>query len=259
MILAIDVGNTHTVIGLYDKKVLIGSCRVTSFISRTEDEFGMIVKNFFSEIGTSTKKVNAIGISSVVPSLTASTTRMAKKYFHLEPIIISSSLSLGIKILYDDPTSVGADRICNAVAAFDKYDEAVVIVDFGTATTYDVINKNGEYLGGVIMPGIETAASELHRRAALLPKVTLQFPETVIGKNTTHAMQSGILFSALDAMETMIRRISRELDDYPTVIATGGFSEIISKHSKVINKHEPNLVLVGIRIITQRNLNTKKK
>ena len=259
MILAIDVGNTHTVFGLYEKKKLIGSWRVTSFVSRTEDEFGMMAKNFCLDSGVSLKKIAAIGISSVVPNLTSTMTRMSKKYFSLEPLIISASLSLGIKISYDDPSSVGADRICNAVAAYSQFNNAVVVVDFGTATTFDVINKDGEYLGGVITPGIETAASELHRRAALLPKVTLQFPTSVIGKNTIHAMQSGILYSALDAMETMIRRISRELDDYPTVIATGGFSEIMAKHSKVINKHEPFLVLDGIRIITERVLSRKKK
>ena len=133
-----------------------------------------------------------------------------------------------------------------------------MIVDFGTATTFDVVNRKGEYIGGVISPGVETAAVELHRRASLLPRVDLKFPETVIGTNTVHAMQSGILFSALDAMETMIRRISRELDDYPIVIATGGFSETMAKHSKVINKLEPNLVLDGIRIITERSLQRKR-
>lgn len=258
MILTIDVGNTHTVIGLFEKKKLVGSWRVTSFVSRTEDEFGLMIKNFCHEAGVPLKKINSIGISSVVPSLTSTMDRMSKKYFNIVPIIISHSLSLGIKILYDDPQSVGADRICNAVAAYSNYGEAVIVVDFGTATTFDVINKNGEYLGGIISLGIETMASELHRRAALLPKVNLVFPETVIGKTTTHAMQSGILYGVLDSMETMIRRISRELDDYPIVIATGGFSELMSKHSKVINKHEPNLVLEGIRIITEKNQPRKK-
>lgn len=252
MILAIDIGNTHTVFGIYYKTKLLGDSRVTSFVSRTEDEFGVLVKNFCAEIKIPIKKITRIGISSVVPNLTDVIYRMSIKYFGIDPVIISSNLKLGIKILYDDPKTVGADRISNAVAGFSKYKTSLIIVDFGTATTYDVVSKKGEYLGGVITPGIETAASELHRRAALLPKVILHFPKTVIGRNTTHAMQSGILFSAVDSMEAMIKRISTELNDKPLVIATGGFSGLIKKHSKVIDKHEPNLVLDGIRIITDK-------
>jgi len=186
---------------------------------------------------------------------------MSPKYFKLEPIVVSSDLDLGMKVLYDDPRAVGADRLCNAVAGYAKYRGPLVIVDFGTATTFDVISKQGEYLGGVITAGIETAAGELHRRAAKLPKIDLRFPDHVIGKNTVESMQAGILYGALDSMETMIRRISKELDDYPTVVATGGFSEAMKKQSKVINKHEPALVLEGIRLIVERveRKNKKKK
>ena len=139
-----------------------------------------------------------------------------------------------------------------------KYKGPLVIVDFGTATTFDVISKRGEYLGGVIAPGIETSAAELHRRAAKLPKIDIQFPKTIVGKNTVSSMQSGILYGALDSMEAMIRRISKEIDDYPTVIATGGFSGLMMDHTKIINKHEPTLVLEGIRIIVER-MTAKKK
>ncbi len=254
--LAVDIGNTHTVFGIYDGKKLLGNWRVTSFVTRTEDEFGALVQTFCDQAETSYKKIHAVGISSVVPNLTDVMERMTKKYFRTEPVIISSSLPLGITIRYDDPSSVGADRLCNAVAGYAKYKGPLVIVDFGTATTFDVVSHDGEYLGGVIAPGIETSASELHRRAAKLPKIDLRFPRKAIGTTTVESMQSGILFSAVDAMEAMIRRISKELDDYPTVVATGGFSELMMKQSKVINHHEPTLVLDGIRLIVDR---TEKK
>ncbi len=259
MILAIDIGNTHSVIGIYNGTKLLGDWRVTSFVTRTEDEFGALVKQFCDDAKISLKKISSIGIASVVPNLTEVCIRMSRKYFKIEPIVVSSDLDLGIKVLYDDPRSVGADRLCNAVAGFAKYRGPIVIVDFGTATTYDVVSKNGEYLGGVITAGIETTAGELHRRAAKLPKVDLKFPEKVIGTNTVNSMQAGIMYGALDSMETMIRRISKELDDYPTVIATGGFSETMKKQSKVINKHEPALVLEGVRLIVERIEKKSKK
>ncbi|MDA0987313.1 MAG: type III pantothenate kinase [Bacteroidetes bacterium] len=252
MLLAIDIGNTHTVFGVYNKSKLLGNSRVTSFITRTEDEMGILVKNFCNDLKIPLSKIKKVGISSVVPNLTDVIYKMSLKYFKINPVIVDSTNSIGINILYDDPRTVGADRICNAVAAYSKYKTALIIVDFGTATTFDVVNKNGEYLGGVITVGIETSGNELHRRAALLPKVNLKFPKSVIGKNTSHALQSGILFSALDAMESMIKRIKDELGEKVFVIATGGFSELMSKHSSLIKKHEPNLVLEGIRIITEK-------
>jgi len=258
MILAVDIGNTHTVFGIYDKKKLLGDWRVTSFVTRTEDEFGALVRNFCQDTGIAVKKISAFGISSVVPNLTDVMQRMSKKYFSIEPVVVSTSIPLGITVLVDDPSSVGADRLCNAVAGYAKYKGPLVIVDFGTATTFDVISKKGEYLGGVIAPGIETSAAELHRRAAKLPKIDIHFPKTIIGKNTVSSMQSGILYGALDSMETMIRRISKEIDDYPTVVATGGFSGLMMNHTKIINKHEPTLVLEGIRIIVEK-MTTKKK
>jgi type III pantothenate kinase len=259
MILAIDIGNTHTVIGIYNGNKLLGDWRVTSFVTRTEDEFGTLVKQFCDVAKIPMKKVTSIGIASVVPNLTDVCVKMSRKYFKIEPIVISSDLDLGMKVLYDDPRTVGADRLCNAVAGFAKYKGPVVIIDFGTATTFDVVSKNGEYLGGVITAGIETSSTELHRRAAKLPKIDLKFPERVIGRNTVESMQAGILYGALDSMETMVRRISKELDDYPTVIATGGFSETMKKQSKVINKHEPTLVLEGIRLIVDRVEKKKKR
>ncbi|MGE5315316.1 MAG: type III pantothenate kinase [Acidobacteriota bacterium] len=259
MILAIDIGNTHTVFGIYDKQKLLGDWRVTSFVSRTEDELGALVSTFCESAGIALKKITSVGISSVVPNLTDIASLMSRKYFSIEPVIVSADLPLGLPIRYDDPRAVGADRLCNAVAAHAKYKGPLVIVDFGTATTFDVVSERGEYLGGVIAAGIETQAGELHRRAAKLPKIDLRFPPKIIGTNTVHSMQAGILYGALDAMETMIRRISKELDDYPTVIATGGFSGLMTQHSKLINKCEPALVLEGIRLIVERIEGAKQK
>jgi type III pantothenate kinase len=261
MILAIDIGNTHTVFGIFEKHKLLGDWRVTSFVSRTEDELGALVRTFCEGAGISLKKITAVGISSVVPNLTDIAISMSRKYFKMEPVVVSSALPLGLKILYEDPHAVGADRICNAVAGHAKYKGPLVIVDFGTATTFDVVSEKGDYLGGIISAGIETSAGELHRRAAKLPKIDLHFPPKIIGTNTVNSMQAGILYGALDAMESMIRRISKELDDYPTVIATGGFSTLMTKQSKLINKCEPTLVLDGIRIIVERMqaIDAKKK
>jgi type III pantothenate kinase len=254
MLLAIDIGNTHTVLGIFQKKKLIAHWRVSSPVLRTEDEIFLLVKNLCDNSKISTAKINAVGISSVVPNLTDVYERMAKKYFHKEPLLISASLNLGIKIHYDDPLAVGADRLCNAVAAFAKYKSACIVIDFGTATTYDVIANNGDYLGGVITAGLETIASELHRRAAKLPKVELHFPKSAIGKNTVTSMQSGIMFGAVDSLEGMIRRLKKEIGN-AKVIATGGLASLVSSQTKTIDAIESWLVLEGIRLIVERREN----
>jgi len=257
MLLAIDIGNTHTVFGIYRDGKLIHDWRVSSLITRTEDETWLLVKFFCSDANVDVGDITGVGISSVVPNLTDVFLWMSRKHFKVEPVVISSEIDLGIKILYDDPTAVGADRLCNAVAGFTKYGGPVIIVDFGTATTYDVVSERGEYLGGVIAPGIETSAAELHRRAAKLPKIELHFPKSVIGKNTVSSMQSGIMYGAVDAMEGMIRRIKEVVGQRAKVIATGGLAKTIIEHTKVIDFYEPSLVLDGIYIIYNRVKNSK--
>jgi len=256
MLLAIDIGNTHTVFGIYRNAKLVADWRATSMLQRTEDEVGTQVKLFLKEARIPLKKIDGVGISSVVPNLTDVFSIMARKYFGVEPLIISSSLDLGIKINYDDPHSVGADRICDAVAGFAAFGGPLVIIDFGTATTYDVVSATGDYLGGVIAPGVETSAVDLHRRAAKLPKIELHFPKTVVGRDTVSAMQAGILFGAVDAMEGMVGRIQQDLQKWgekkATVIATGGFSQLIASRSKTITKSVPSLVLDGVRLIYER-------
>jgi type III pantothenate kinase len=256
MLLALDIGNTHTVLGLYKDSLLVADWRMTSSLHRTEDELGVQIKIFLESRGFGFKDVTGVGISSVVPNLTDIAVAMAKKFAGAEPVVIDASVPLGIRIHYDDPSAVGADRLCNAVAGFAKYGGPLIIVDFGTATTYDVVASNGDYLGGVISPGIETAAADLHRRAAKLPKVELHFPKKIIGTDTVGSMQAGILFGALDALEGMIGRLQREVEGREakkaTVIATGGFSRIMAQHSKLIDACEPSLVLDGVRLIYER-------
>jgi type III pantothenate kinase len=263
MFLAIDIGNTHTVFGIYRNAKLMADWRATSMLQRTEDEVGTQVRLFLKEANIPLKKIDGVGISSVVPNLTDVYSLMARKYFGVEPLIISSSLDLDITINYDDPNSVGADRICNTVAGFEAFGGPLIIIDFGTATTYDVVSSTGDYLGGIIAPGVETSAVDLHRRAAKLPKIELHFPKTVVGRDTVSAMQAGILFGAVDAMEGMVMRIQQDLlrsgEKRATVIATGGFSQLIASRSKTISSSVPSLVLDGVRLIYEKTRHKSKR
>lgn len=256
MLLAIDIGNTHTVFGVFDKKRIIAEWRVTSSSRKTEDEIGTQLTAFLRQFDVPSKKIDAIAISSVVPNLTDVYAEMGKKFFKITPLVISADLDLGISVKYDDPSQVGADRLCNAIAGFAKYKGPLIIIDFGTATTFDIVAKNGDYLGGVIAPGIETSAADLHRRAAKLPKIELHLPKKIIATDTVSSMQAGILYGALDAMEGMVKRLQKEImkreGKSARVIATGGFSTFVSKHSSVIDAAEPSLVLEGIRLIYER-------
>jgi len=256
LLLAIDIGNTHTVLGVFRGPRILADWRLTSSLQRTGDEVGIQVRQFLETARVSPGDITRVGISSVVPDLTDVYAAMVRTYFRSEPLVIDSELDLGIRIRYDDPKAVGADRLCNAVAGFAHYGGPLIIIDFGTATTYDVVASNGDYLGGVIAPGIETSAADLHRRAARLPKIGLQLPSSVIGTDTVSSMQAGILLGAVDSMEGMVRRIQAELarrERKPaTVIATGGFSSFISRSSRIVRHVEPTLVLEGIRLICDR-------
>jgi type III pantothenate kinase len=260
MLLAIDIGNTHTVFGVYQDVKLKADWRVSSTAQKTEDEVGAQLLQFLRGGGIEPSSIHSIGMSSVVPNLTDIFSSMAKKYFGQSPVVIGSNLDLGIAIRYKDPSAVGADRLCNAVAGFAKYGGPLIIVDFGTATTYDVVAGNGDYLGGVISAGVETSAADLHRRAARLPKIELHLPKQLIATDTVASMQAGILYGAIDSLEGMIKRLQQEIQALEgkkaKVIATGGFSTFISGHTQVFFATEPTLVLDGVRLIVER-LRTK--
>jgi len=259
MLLCIDVGNTHTQFGVYDRNELKRDYRVASELVRTEDEFGIVVMSLLKHDGINEKKIEGVGIASVVPNLTDILVRMSRKYFKCEPMVIGADLDLGITIGYGEPKSVGSDRICDAVAGYRKYGGPLIILDFGTATTFDVISEDGVYLGGAIAPGVETGAADLQRRAAKLPRIELKFPGEVIGKTTVASMQSGIMYGVVDAMEGMVRRIRKALGADARVIATGGFASTVASQTEVISKIEPALVLEGVRIIYEANRKKVRK
>lgn len=252
MLLAIDIGNTHTVIGIYRNDTLVADWRMASLTHRTADENWLTIKSFCAEAGVDTAAIKTVGISSVVPDLTFVFEHLARKHFGVEPVTISGMLDFGVRIHYKDPSAVGADRLCDAVAGFEKYGGPLIIIDFGTATTYDVISQTGDYLGGVITLGLESTAAELHRRAAKLPRIELRFPSATIGSDTASSMQAGVLFGTVDAVEGIVKRIRAELDAPARVIATGGLAKIVAAHTTIIEAVEPSLVLDGIRLILQR-------
>lgn len=252
MLLVIDIGNTHTMLGIFRKRKLLADWRIVSSTVKTEDELWITVNLFFDQASVRSDDISGAVISSVVPNLTSIFEMMITKYLHQSPLVISAALDIGMPIKYENPKAVGADRLCNSVAGYTKYGGPCVVVDFGTATTFDVVSKKGEYLGGVIAPGIETSSIDLQKRTALLPKIELQFPKSIIGTNTVASMQSGILYGAIDAMEGMVKRLKKEIGNSVTVIATGGFSKLIALKSKIIDHVEPALVLEGAMMIYER-------
>ena len=252
MLLAIDIGNTDTVVGVYNAEELVADWRLTSSGTRTADEIWLTIKNFCVDADISPARLTGVGISSVVPNLTDIFETIARRYVKVEPLVVDGSLDLGFNIHYKDRSAVGADRLCNAIAGYNKHGGPLIIIDFGTATTFDVISAKGDYLGGVICLGIESSASELHRRAAKLPRIELRFPSSVIGQDTVSSMQAGIMLGTVEAVEGIVRRIQAELKAEARVIATGGLSTVIAQNTSSIEALEPTLVLEGIRLITER-------
>lgn len=249
----IDIGNTNSVIGLYRGGSLDKLWRLSSGSSRTEDETWISINSLIRLDDRSNEQVRGVAISSVVPELTLVYRRMVKKYLGMDPLVIDANLDLGLKILYQDPSAVGADRLCNAVAGKTKFGSPLIILDFGTATTFDCLDDNGDYLGGIICPGIESAASVLHYKAAKLPKIDLVFPEKIIGRTTEQSMQSGILYGAVELIEGLVPKIRQELQSECKVIATGGLARVIANRTRTIDRVEESLNIEGIYLIYKRN------
>jgi len=253
MLFAIDIGNTNIVLGVFDQEKLVENWRVGTNTQITPDEYAMIFKDLFNFTGLEFKQITGVIISSVVPPLLPVMSAMSRKYFRIEPMIVTNETRSGISVRYDNPKEVGADRLVNAAAAYKRYGGPLIIVDFGTATTFCAVSRNGEYLGGAICPGVKISAEALFQRASKLPRVELVKPGRIIGSDTIGAMQAGIIYGYAGLVDGIVERMKKELSEDARVIATGGLAELIAPETKTIREIEPDLTLQGLRLLYELN------
>jgi type III pantothenate kinase len=253
MLLTIDIGNTNVTLGLYDGDVLGPRWRLATEHNRMPDEYGILLFNLLTHAGRATGDVHGIALASVVPPLTGTFVTVCRDYFGQAPFVVDAGVKTGVRIKYDDPKAVGADRVVDAAAVQKLYGGPACVVDLGTATTFDAISAEGDYLGGAIAPGINIAAEALFQRTAKLPKVDLQVPPTAIGRNTVHAIQSGLLFGYVGLVEGMVARFRAELGPSMKAIATGGLANMIADQTTVIDVIAPWLTLDGLKIVWELN------
>lgn len=254
MILVIDVGNTNIVLGIYGGRSLIKSWRISTDKNKTSDEYGALIRQFFKYEDIDYREIKSVIISSVVPNIMHSLEDMSKSYFGKNPIVVGPGIKTGLNIKYENPKEVGADRIVNAIAGYEKYGGPIIIVDFGTATTFCAISEDGDYLGGVISPGVSISMDALFNKASKLPKVELIKPDKIINRNTVASMQSGILHGYTGMVDHIVAGMKEELDfEIREVIATGGISRLIADGSKTITKVDERLTLDGLRLVYERN------
>jgi type III pantothenate kinase len=253
VLLAVDCGNTQTVIGLFDGQTLADHWRIATIAERTSDELALMFQQFLGFHGFSfNDQVHGIAIASGVPRVTAALREMTERYFGFAALVLESGVRTGMPILYDEPKNVGADRIANAIGAYELYGGPTIIVDFGTANTVDAVSAAGEYLGGAIFPGIEISLDALFARAAALRRIELVAPKSVIGKSTVEAIQSGTVYGFSGQVDALVDRFEAELGEC-TVVATGGLAELIMPHSRTIQHYEPWITLQGLRVVYERN------
>ena len=252
MLLAINVNNTHTLVGLYEGATLTVHWRLRTDPARTVDEWVVVLRGVFAEGGNPRPAVRGIVLGSVVPPMNERIEELCRRLFGQEPLVVGPGVRTGVPILYDNPKEVGADRIADAVAAFERYGGPTIVIDFGTATTFEVVSARGEYLGGIIVPGIEISLEALSARAALLPRVELVEPRSVLAKNTVESVQAGVIYGFAAQVDGLCRRLQDEVGPC-NVVATGGLAGLIGPYSAAIQHHEPWLTLDGLRIIFGRN------
>ena len=253
MLLVIDIGNTNIVIGVFENETLKAHWRIATKKTKTADEYGILFVDLFRTSSLTIDDVDGIIISSVVPPLSTTISTVTRQYFGISPLLVGPGVRTSMPILYDNPKEVGADRIVNSVGAYHKYKTALIIVDFGTATTFDVVSEKGEYLGGVIAPGISISIDALFIHTSKLPRVELKKPKSVIGKNTINSIQSGILYGYVGLVDGIVEKIIKEMGILPKVIATGGLAPIITPETRTIEETSENLTLDGLRLIWEMN------
>jgi type III pantothenate kinase len=253
VLLAIDVGNTNTVLGAFEGATLRHQWRVETSQSRTYDEWGILARQLFASVGLDPARVDAVVVSSVVPPMAFSLEQMAQRYFGRKPLFVGPGVKTGMPILYENPREVGADRVVNAVAAYHRWKQGLVVVDFGTATTFDAVSPRGEYLGGAIAPGISISMEALFRNASKLPRVEFARPPSVVGKNTVASMQSGLLYGYVGLVDGVCERMTAELGFPVKVVATGGLAPLIAGVSHAITEVDEHLTLDGLRLIHELN------
>jgi type III pantothenate kinase len=257
MLLAIDIGNTNIVLGVFDGGRLVRSWRLQTLRERTSDELGLLVDGLFAHSRLDRSRVKGIIVGSVVPPLTGTTMAMVERYFGVAPLVVEPASNTGMPILYEAPADVGADRIVNAIAAYEQFgrpgSRPLIVCDFGTATTLDAVTGRGEYLGGVICPGVSISADALFQRAARLPRIDVRKPERVIGRTTVGAMESGLFYGYIGMVEGLVRRMAAELGGQPLCVATGGLAALIAPETPLIDHVDVDLTLHGLRIVWERN------
>ncbi|MFA6851145.1 MAG: type III pantothenate kinase [Selenomonadaceae bacterium] len=254
MLLVFDIGNSNIVLGTYEGKKLLKHWRISTDRQKTGDEYGMLINNLFRYQGIRMTDIDAIIISSVVPPLVVPIIKMCERYFHMRPLVVGPGIKTGIRLKYENPREIGADRIVNTVGAFEQYGGPLIVIDIGTATTFDVVDAHGDYLGGAIAPGIGISTEALFQRAAKLPRIELVTPKSVICRNTITSMQAGIIFGFVGQIDEIVRRIKAEMAQEMTVVATGGLARMIAKESKTIDKLDHFLTLTGLRVLYERNV-----